>query len=400
MAQRADLEAAAAAGVISPEQAAALEAFLQTRSAPIGAIALPGPANGEEDLRFIRNFHDVFLSIGIVIFAAGMTVAGFTFLNGAGAFSFDADTTAWPFAGMFAVCAAAQWALAEVFANRRRLFLPSIVLCLTFVGFATFASSGVLGELLIRPMVEGSSTVDLDANIAFPLEGRLYFLLVALSAALATAVFWVRFRLPFAMGQFGFLAALSLLAVWFLADPDGTGAALPLWSLIAGLLLFSAGVAFDAQDPARRTLASDNGFWLHFAAAPLILNGVLSLTAGGGFWNSVFAQGDPFETNGGSSVSGAIITLVVVIGLGFVSLLINRRALIVSALLTTGAAIGVLVDQLGLDFGGFAAVTLLLLGGGVLLLGAGWHTARRWLLGWVKPEGRWARFFPPEAAAE
>ena len=78
MAQRADLEAAAAAGVISPEQAAALEAFLQTRSAPIGAIALPGPANGEEDLRFIRNFHDVFLSIGIVIFAAGTTVAGFT----------------------------------------------------------------------------------------------------------------------------------------------------------------------------------------------------------------------------------------------------------------------------------------------------------------------------------
>jgi hypothetical protein len=35
----------------------------------------------------------------------------------------------------------------------------------------------------------------------------------------------------------------------------------------------------------------------------------------------------------------------------------------------------------------------------VLILGASWHAARRALLGWVKPDGLWARIFPPETGA-
>ena len=35
----------------------------------------------------------------------------------------------------------------------------------------------------------------------------------------------------------------------------------------------------------------------------------------------------------------------------------------------------------------------------VLILGGSWHSVRRALLGWVKPDGAWARIFPPEAPA-
>lgn len=87
------------------------------------------------------------------------------------------------------------------------------------------------------------------------------------------------------------------------------------------------------------------------------------------------------------------------IALGFISLLINRRVLIVSALLTTGVAIGVIMNEFGLGAGALAASTLIVLGGFVLILGAGWHAVRRTLLGWVKPDGAWARIFPPEAPA-
>ena len=67
MADRGALEAAAAAGVIQAEQVGPLHDFLASRAA--GVAAAP---SGEEDLRFIRNFHDVFLAIGIVLFAIGL----------------------------------------------------------------------------------------------------------------------------------------------------------------------------------------------------------------------------------------------------------------------------------------------------------------------------------------
>ena len=385
MAQKQDLDAAAAAGVIAPEQVEPLAAFLASR---VGAPSPVPPApKGEEELRFIRNFHDVFLSIGIAIFAVGMVIGGFVLMGG--------EANAFVVAFVFGLAAGAQWGLAEVFAKRRRLFLPSIVLCLAFVGFVTVAAMAMTGHMLGDAFVaqwEGDA------------EGRslgLSFLIATTAAAVATGGFWARFRLPFAVGQLGFLVALVAFFALWLAAPKLVLPALSWWSLLSGVALFGLGVWFDARDPERRTLLSDNGFWLHFAAAPLILNGALSLATGGGMWSDAFGPvSTPWEQSQTSEAAAAAITLGVVVVLGVISLLINRRALIVSARVTTGVSIAVLMDALGLEFGGLAAATLLVLGGVVLLLGAGWHTARRALLGWVKPDGFWARIFPPEAAPE
>ena len=77
MADRSALEAAASAGVINTEQVGPLYDFLVSHAAGVK------PASGEEDLRFIRNFHDVFLAIGIVLFACGLAVAIGVWASGA-----------------------------------------------------------------------------------------------------------------------------------------------------------------------------------------------------------------------------------------------------------------------------------------------------------------------------
>jgi hypothetical protein len=164
--------------------------------------------------------------------------------------------------------------------------------------------------------------------------------------------------------------------------------------LIVGLALFTAGVAFDVRDPARATRLSDNGFWLHMAAAPFILNGALGCIASiiaPGAWSGVAAL-----TAEGKGATLAAANLVIVVFLGLVSLLINRRALIVSALLTAGISVGVLLNSAGLSAASLAAGTLLTLGAFVLVLGAGWHKARALLLRRVPRSGLMARVFPPE----
>ncbi len=393
MANRTELEAAAAAGVISADQAGKLDAFLATRAA--GA---PPSLSGEEDFRFIRNFHDLFLAIGIVLFAVGMAVGvGTVVATGDSPPEQRAVLTG----GLCGGAAAIMWVLGELFARRRRLFLPAIATVISFTLFVVVATASLYFGILVGREVNLSSDVGDGMS---PLI-QIGLLLSAAMMFLAPAAFYARFRLPFSIGMSGGGAAFFAIAcVMVFAFKDAVRL-LPALYLGLGLLLFAAGIAFDARDPARATRMSDNGFWLHFAAAPFILNGAFGLLnqvfigadAGvmGGSGGLAMASADKSE----NAVLLALATLATVVVLGFVSLLINRRVLIVSALLTTGIAIGILLNELGLGAGGMAAATLIVLGGFVLILGAGWRGVRRALLGWVKPDGVWARIFPPEAAA-
>jgi hypothetical protein len=216
----------------------------------------------------------------------------------------------------------------------------------------------------------------------------------AAAATLAPAAFYWRFRLPFSLGMVGSGLALVVAALMYLIAPTAFLSLLYPLMLIIGLALFAAGVAFDVRDPARATRLSDNGFWLHMAAAPLILNGALGCVAdiiAPGEWTGI-----AMLTSNGKGVVLAAANLAIVVLLGFVSLLINRRALIVSALLTAGIAVGVLLNSAGLSAASLAAGTLLTLGAFVLILGAGWHKARAVLLQRVPRSGLMARIFPPE----
>ncbi|MEZ5959628.1 MAG: hypothetical protein R3C30_04270 [Hyphomonadaceae bacterium] len=392
MADRGALEAAAAAGVINAEQVGPLHDFLSSSAA--GVAAAP---SGEEDLRFIRNFHDVFLAIGIVLLAIGLAVAVTVYVTTSGIE--DPQTGAITTGALFLGCGALMWGLGEVFARRRRLFLPAIAIVISLTGFLIVATALLYAGVLVGTGFDGDG---LDWS-SMPPQLRWGILLAAAMAFIAPFAFYLRFRLPFSLGLVGGGIAGFIVIAAMIANFETTMQYLPVLSLVLGIMLFIAAVGFDARDPARTTRFSDNGFWLHFAAAPLILNGTFGLI-GMAFGNQFAAGGtgallQSAAEGQGQATAHAALTLLVVAGLGVLSLLINRRVLIVSTLITTGVAIGVLMNAVGIGAGGLAASVLIVLGAFVLILGGSWHTARRALLGWVKPGGAWARIFPPENLA-
>ncbi len=386
MADRGALEAAAAAGVIKAEQVGPLHDFLSSPDA--GVSSKP---SGEEDLRFIRNFHDLFLATGIVLLAFGLAIGVTAYVTTSGIQ--DPQTGAIMTGALFAGCGAIMWILGEFFARRRRLFLPAIAIVCSFTLFLAMAVA-----LLYAGAVVGRGFEESGLNMSrMPQELRIGILVATVCAFVAPFVFYLRFRLPFSLGLAGFGLAVFIIVAALVANFELTQQFISPLLLGLGVLLFLAGVWFDARDPQRATRFSDNGFWLHFAAAPLILRGAFGLIG------SIFGAPDGLSSSmafdDGSATVHAALTLAVVALLGVISLLINRRVLIVSTLITTGIALSILMDAVGLGAGALAASVLIVLGAFVLILGASWHTARRALLGWVKPDGAWARIFPPETPA-
>ncbi len=330
---------------------------------------------GEEDLRFIRNFNDVFLSLGLAVLIAGIGLISMLIASQQVAALlvdgiFNASRPAALFvAGVGFADAAIVWMLGEVFARSRRLFLPAIVILIGFVGFIAMASAWTFGASM--------NLGQFGSVEAAAYRVRLMGLVVASSVTLAALAFYIRMKLPFAIAVTVAGACATGLAAIGLADEGFVLAHFAFLQFSAGLVLFLMGVYFDARDPARRTRLSDNGFWLHLFAAPLIFTSVI-----------------------GSVGGGALVTLLIVSVFALVSLLINRRALLVAGLLSAAFAVATLVGETGLEGGWGAGTTLLLLGGAMVMLGGGWHSARRVLVAPFPKTGLIARIIPPEPSKQ
>lgn len=370
MFDRTDLRAAVEADVISADVASRLEAFLTGRADPAGTA-------DPESLRFLANFNDIFITIGIGILAIGLTaLTGVMFgpsvatAAGSGSVSMAGVMVLLPVAG-------AMWLLLEYFGGRRRLLLPSMALASIFtlyVGLSVgMLASGIsnINDVEIDSFFDAWSTLG-NAGVATFLGG------VAAAGAI-----YLRFRLPFSL----FLLAVSLAgAVYTFAGFFGDIGLIigGLGALLVGLATLAAGIGFDASDPARVTRRADTAFWLHLAAAPQIIFGLRGMISG-----SSFANPGPTE---------ALLIIAALAGLGILSLALNRRALIVSGLITFSFALTTVVSSLGGGVTTTLIVTTLLLGTGILLLGGGWKTARRALLSVLPRGGLSARLFPPEPA--
>ena len=331
------LEAGTAAGIISAEQAVRLAHFIAERDA-----AGEDPGADAEAVRFARGFHDVFLTIGLAILLVGVTLsAGLVVGNSAG------------FIG-----AAAAWALAEYYARRRRLVLPSIALA---AGFALMVAVSA-GDL--APALIGGGFVETG-------EGRPWFLLLGALAGLAAAAgFFARFRLPFAVGIIAATASATVGAAAAVAWPEAIEDLARPILMICGLAVFIAAMANDLADPARTTLSADNAFWLHLVAAPLIVHSAV------GF---MIADGVDMP------LADALAVFAVIGAVAIVALVVDRRALLVAGLAYLGVAIAVVVREAEADTGSAFAITLLFLGAAVVALGTGWRPARRAVVAAVVP---------------
>lgn len=349
-----DIDAAVDAGIIDADQAKGLKTFLADRAwvgtdstKPEAEITETAP--DAEEIRFARGLHDIFLTIGVFLLLSGITMS---------------IGLVQPFLAPIA-SAVAAWLLAEHFTARQKLVLPSIALAISFV-FSTAQTAGLT-------FAAGSGASTGWADVAVP---------AAAAALLASIAFFVRFRLPFATGLIA--ASATFLAVAVTAEGLDTDieSLLTLVLLAGGLAALVAALIFDLSDPERRTLRSDNAFWLHLVAGPLIVHSVIQLITGS----------DAFDID----IATAISIIAVVSILALAALIIDRRAMLVAGLIYLGVAIGRLITSADFEAGTVLAITMLLLGTSVVLLGVGWQRVRRTIIQAVIPDGL-ARRLPPTA---
>ena len=344
MLEAGELRAAVEAGVLDAQQADRLAAFLASRG---GAAESTDP--DDERFKLIGGFNDIFVTLGI-----GLVV-------GAMAFALKSAQEL-PYAGV-----ALAWALAEVFTRRFRMALPSIVLAFLFA----VSALGVAGLWL-----SGSTSPTL-------LRYGDFASVIALIGAVCAALHYWRFRVPVDVGIATALLLAAAAALLDFAAPGFVGANSGAVALVCGLAAFAFAMRFDLSDPRRVTHRSDVAFWLHLVAAPLVAHGTLAGVIG-------------------ASRTGEHAGEVLLVTLAFtlVALIVDRRALIVSALTYAGGAIAYILK--GLNLGGRESesltITILLLGAAILLLSVGW----RWLRALIVPRlplGALVARLPPIHAA-
>ena len=337
------LQEARARGIISSDQhdqLLSLQRELSGASAgrmPGGYLAELNQRNDADDdaedsraremPRFVRGFHDIIITIGIIAVALGAIML------------FHASALI-PLSLL----------LAEIFVRRQRLALPAFTLTATFMIGSFYLASRLL---------DGA-----------PPETRTPLLLAIGFAALA--LFYWRYRVPVALAcliasGIGALFTLTLTAIagdgnYMQIGPRLVGVV----SLGFALLSFAIAMRFDMLDLARVTRRSDVAFWLHLVTAPALLFSLLLL---------IFVSSELWELHG---TANAVITIVIVAGMMLVGICIDRRAFVTSGLISLGVAVHYMfVHEGGLDERFQAnALSLVMVGLVVLSLGSCWRALR------------------------
>lgn len=351
-----DLQAAVAEGIIDQAQAVRIAHLARLRleatasSAPrlrdsVTADDRLAVDPDDERFRLIGGFNDVFVAIGVCLLAGALL--GLSRVVGFG----DA------FAGVALLCA---WGLSEVFARRMRLALPSILLAAMFCAAAALLVAQLTADRGLPSILYGGWVV---AALAFSGAALLHH--------------W-RFRVPIDMALVASGGIGVLLALISAIAPALAQDYLNLILLACGLSVFTLALRLDMRDPRRLTRRSDAAFWLHLLSAGLIVHPV--------FRSMVGSTGDFGTTK-------SLIILCIFAVLGVIALVIDRRALLVSALSYAGIAVAYLISQ---SVSTNLSLPLALLGLAVLVLAlsAGWRGLRRALLP-VLPLGRWRDRLPP-----
>lgn len=335
-----DLDSAVAAGALSPEAAAAFRDHV--------AAVHRLPIVDEEHFRLITGFNDIFVAIASVLLLVALAWIGDSVGPKLGG---DGPSLT---SGLFV--AAASWGLAEFFTKRRRMAFPSILLLLAFVG-------GLFVTVLvgISMMIGESNFHDNERGAA----------LVAAAAAAVTAggtwLHWRRFRVPItiAAGAAAGVGLVMALIASAIGDAPGLQNAMLASAFVLGLAVFLVAMWWDISDRERTTRRADVAFWLHLLAAPLIVHPVFH--ALGVLDNNV-------------SMGSAVLVVLLYIVLAVIALGIDRRALMVSALVYVLYALSMLFRELG-AVGLNMALTALVIGSALLLLSAFWHHARAIVVG-------------------
>jgi hypothetical protein len=338
MISRDDLRAAVGSGLVSEAQAASLQALADSRRG-----AREGLAAGDEPFELFKGFNEIFIVIGLCILAAGWIGVNSVAMLG------EIVNYQRQIVSAAVIGGGILWGLSEYFIRRRRMVAPAIALSVMFAGNAAAGLNAYFSEPFMIAQQDYSS-------LPMPL---------ALTVA-AVFVYWLRFKVPFAMALIAlgiFALALMIgglssgapadLTDFFLLSANGPFAVI---TLLVGAAVFCVAMWFDLSDPHRVTRRSAQGFWLHVVAAPALVN-TIALTL----------------LDSASSGSQFLLLIVLVL-FALVAIVIDRRSFLI-------AAIGYIVTLAATVFEGEGtAITTLALGLFLVLLGAFWARIRAALL--------------------
>jgi hypothetical protein len=327
---RDDIRAAVGAGMLSEAQAVSLITLSEERE------GLRERRSGlDEPFELFKGFNEIFIVVGLSILYAGWAgVTGFTIFG---------TTRGYILGMLFALVGmGVVLLLARYFTLTRRMVAPSIALAVMF-GLSALQFGLSLGAYL-----------DADFQLGWTIGASV--------AGICLTVYYILFRVPFTVA----LIAISVVVVtfgivtiggtvptsaqdFFLLSADGPFAIL---TIILGLVGLCIAMVFDMSDPHRVTRRAASGFWLHVIAAPAIVNTVAL---------SLFQQSD---------AGAKLMLLIFILVMALFAVIIDRRSFLVSGV---GYVVALSISVVE---GDSAFLVILLLGAGLVLLGAQWERLR------------------------
>jgi len=352
------IDDAVAAGALTPEAAAALRAHVAGNAAAGTTAAASDP--DEERFRLVTGFNDIFVSIAILLLVTAVWWIASGLVpertwSGADAQFPDLMRTVWLRWGVSGLAVAAtSWGLAEYFTRRRRMALPSILLLLIFAYSLALGLYALASVIVVQD--PGSAGVGASWQRMLAVAGA--------GTALGTWAHWRRFHVPITVAALATAAVATVGALLLAAAGGGERMALSM-ALLGGMVLFGIAMWWDMSDRLRQTRRADVAFWLHLAAAPMIAHSVFNLLN---------------VMDGEVNVARAVGVLALYVLFGVVAVAIDRRALLVSALVYVLFALSSLFQQAGaVELS--LALTALLIGSVLLTLSAFWQPIRRAVIG-------------------
>ena len=373
------LDKAVRRGIISADQ--------RDRIAALAAepeLAEAVEAGRDEPLRLVGGGNDLFVTIGAVLATAGLLFA----LQAA----LGAEATL-----IAALVGAFIWVMAEFVTRQRRMKLASTVLGLGFIAaIVTILSVFVADRLGLDAIASPVQALALRPVIGA--HGGLFFAV----SAMAAIAYFLRFRVPVMAGVLAVTiagAAFFYTTLFFYDGVTSGAVAMPMLDqlpqviaralyvpLVCGLLVFSAAVALDLHDRERFTIWSDCAFWLHVVSAPLLVHPLFILATG---QDVAFGRIEP-------GTSASVMLGLLIAGFLYVALAIDRRSLLIPTLAYFGTlGIYYLIDRAANTSGipPFALI-LLVIGGMIIVFGAGWQGIRRLIIATTLPTSLLTRLPP------
>ncbi|VAW59965.1 hypothetical protein MNBD_GAMMA08-1130 [hydrothermal vent metagenome] len=313
MISKTTLQKASDKNIIDQDQIEPLYQFINNEQHEASAT------NTEEPLKFIRSFGDVFIALGVILLAVSINMLSLS-------------------AYEFLIPAAGFIVIAEWLVGVRRLALPGIVILVSLLFFI---------------------------NKALAFDGEYANTLSLSIIGLSSLLFYLRYKMPFSLLPL----AVSVIAMIIMQIGEDALHNPIIFSGL-GFIIFSIAMWFDCRDTKRISHLSDNAFWLHLLAAPLIVHGAML----------------PLVLNENTlsiSLNREILMILFFTVFFITALFVDRRAMLVSTQLYAIYALTQLFNSDLIDSQNVIIYVLMVLGMLVIFFGTYWYKTRRLLFGFL-----------------